>query len=119
MDNLNGQMLLFCDDGQKRLNITQDELERALGAGSNFAGSKERIRNQILKRDGLKADAEFIKNDYGIGGRTHAIDCRSGTFLNYNGSGMTFSDWKDQTELHLSWLEVAKIIQRLVMSGKY
>ena len=116
---MNGQMLLFGEEEKRSLNITRNELEAALGAGSNFAKSKERIRNQILKREGLKADADFLKKEYGIGGRNFAIGGRVGTFLNYNGSGMTFSDWKDKTELHLSWVDVAKIIQRLVFSGNY
>ncbi len=53
--------------------ITDDELNAALSGGSGFAGGKGRIYEFFQQPHTQKEKADFLKDQYGTGGRSHAL----------------------------------------------
>lgn len=53
--------------------ITEDEISEALAGGSSVAGGKGRIYAFFTADHTIKEKADFLKQEYGIGGRSHAL----------------------------------------------
>jgi hypothetical protein len=86
--------------------------------GSGFEDGKVRIYLASLNMN-VKELAEFLKNEYGVGG--HSADFPDGGrgFADHNASGITIYEWKTNiTEKH-TWPEVAKEIKRLIAMNDY
>ena len=54
--------------------ITEDEIDTAMTGGSSFAGGKSRIYAFFMANHTDKEKVRFLKDEYGIGGRSHALD---------------------------------------------
>ena len=59
--------------------ITEDEIAASLANGSSFEGGKTRIYEFFQTSHTPKESADFLKKEYGIGGRTHAVSRESGS----------------------------------------
>ena len=59
--------------------ITEDEISASLANGSSFEGGKARIYAFFQTSHTPKENADFLKKEYGIGGRTHAVSRESGS----------------------------------------
>ena len=114
---IDGQYTLFEDEQDLRLSV--DELDRVLLAGSGCVGGKQRIRDQFLKREGLKEDAAFLKKKYGVGGWSLELEGRPPMYLNHDGRGIEIECWKEGKRRRFTWEEIAKRIQLLVYTEKY
>ena len=53
--------------------ITEDEIDAAMTGGSSFAGGKGRIYAFFMANHTDKEKVRFLKDEYGIGGRSHAL----------------------------------------------
>lgn len=53
--------------------ITEDEISEALAGGSSVEGGKGRIYAYFTADHPMKEKADFLKQEYGIGGRSHAL----------------------------------------------
>ena len=53
--------------------ITQDEIDGDLRRGSGFSGGKERIYKFFLEEHDKSEQADFLKKEYGTGGRSHVL----------------------------------------------
>ena len=53
--------------------ITEDEIDAAMTGGSSFAGGKGRIYAFFMENHTDKEKVRFLKDEYGIGGRSHAL----------------------------------------------
>ena len=53
--------------------ITQDEIDHRLGRGSGFEHGSFRIYDYFMEGHDSKEAAAFLKNEYGIGGCSHAL----------------------------------------------
>ena len=51
--------------------LSEDEIDENLRRGSGISGGKKRIADFFNETHTLSEQAEFLKNEYGIGGRTH------------------------------------------------
>ena len=51
--------------------ITEDEIDAAMTSGSSFAGGKGRIYAFFMENHTDKEKVRFLKDEYGIGGRSH------------------------------------------------
>ena len=66
--------------------ITEDEIAASLANGSGFEGGKTRIHEFFQTPHTTKESADFLKKEYGIGGRTHAVSRESGRIPTVMGS---------------------------------
>lgn len=98
--------------------ITEDEIDENLRRGSGISGGEKRIADFFRENHTLSEQAEFLKNEYGTGGRTHALS-----------GNMESSEWHDakgiglkkgnSPEVMLSWSQVAVRIKDLIKNDRY
>ena len=74
-----------------RLFITQDEITTAITGGSNISQSKFRIYTFFTENHTAKEKADFLKDEYGLGGSSHALSGASDSWKNSDGKGLHFS----------------------------
>ena len=100
--------------------IPNEIINDHLANGSGFRDGKYRIYEQFRKSLSQKENADFLKNEYGIGGGTHAGGV-SGYHYDHNAKGICISKgYADNApKINLSWLEVAKRIQLLINNDRY
>jgi len=98
--------------------ITEDEIDENLRKGSGISGGEKKIADFFRENHTLSEQAEFFKNEYGTGGRTHALS-----------GNMESSEWHDakgiglkkgnSPEVMLSWSQVAVRIKDLIKNNRY
>lgn len=100
--------------------ITEDEIEASLTSGSSVAGGKGRIYHAFTSIPALsdKEKADFLKGEYGIGGRSHAVSGSDHSGESHDSKGI---ELKKQScpDVKLSWAQVAKTIQELIRKDRY
>lgn len=98
--------------------ITQDEIDENLKRGSGFSDGKKRIYEFFTKKHDLKEQADFLKNEYGVGGSSHALSAarESGEWHDAKGIKYTKGNAK---EILLSWSNVARRINDLIKKNRY
>lgn len=114
---IDGQFSLFDDEQDLRLSTA--ETDKIFMCGSGFEDGKQRIYKQIIKREGPKENAAFLKKEYGVGGWSLELEGRAPMFLNHDGRGIEIECWKEGKTKRFSWEDVAKRIQYLVFTGEY
>ena len=71
--------------------ITQDEIDRLLRDGGSTSGGKWRIFRYFTEEHSVEDKADFLKREYGIGGRSHALSDAPGSNENHDAKGMELS----------------------------
>ena len=98
--------------------ITDDEINEALRGGSHIEGGRGRIYEYFTEKRTQQEKVRFLKDEYGIGGHSHALSGSGGSFENYSGKGIEFT--KDGcTKIQLSWNNVANRITELIRTDRY
>ena len=98
--------------------ITEDEIDAAMTGGSSFAGGKGRIYAFFMANHTDKEKVRFLKDEYGIGGRSHALSGATHSGEDHDGKGLHYKK-QDCPDVHLNWENVAKRITSLVQKGRY
>ena len=98
--------------------ITEDEIDAALTSGSGMAGGKGRIFAFFQESHTDKEKVDFLKHEYGIGGRSHALSGAAGSDEWYDGKGLRFKK-AGCPDVHLTWDKAAKRITGLIQQGRY
>lgn len=98
--------------------ITEDEIREALSHGSGFSEGKQRIADFFEQNRNTSDRANFLKNEYGIGGRSHAVSQSPGSYEDHSGKGIKLRK-KDCQTVELSWVSVVKRIDTLIKQGRY
>ena len=98
--------------------FTQEMIDSFLKEGSGFAQGKFRIYEQISKSLSSKENADFLKNEYGIGGRSRD---EFGLIEDHNSKGITLKRGYEENApiLRITWLEAEKRIRELISSDRY
>lgn len=99
--------------------ITQDEVDAVLGSGSSMSRGKQRIINYFTENHSSQEKADFLKNEYGQGGRSHALSGADHSWLDYSAKGMLLRREQAEKSILLSWPKVAKRIEELMAQGRY
>lgn len=68
--------------------ITEDEIDHALDRGSGVEGGKGRIYEYFTADHTGKEKAAFLKHEYGIGGRSHAVSGASHSDESHDSRGI-------------------------------
>ena len=98
--------------------ITEDEIDHALDRGSGVEGGKGRIYAYFTAEHTGKEKAGFLKNEYGIGGRSHAVSGASHSGENHDSRGITLKK-ADCANVELSWTKVAARIDSLIQKDRF
>ena len=98
--------------------ITEDEIAATLTRGSNIAGGKGRIYAYFKEKHSPKEQADFLKDEYGIGGRSHAVSGASHSGEDHSGKGVSLKK-QDCPEIQLNWANVASRISELIRKDRF
>ncbi|MCD8013472.1 MAG: SNF2-related protein [Lachnospiraceae bacterium] len=98
--------------------ITEDEVDEALTHGSSVSGGKGRIYRYFSDEHSTKERADFLREEYGIGGHSGALSNKSHSFEDHDGKGIRLSK-TDCAEVTLSWNAVVRRIDTLVKTDRY
>ena len=102
--------------------ITADEIDHTLTRGSGFEHGSFRIYDFYHQEHTIKEAADFLKNEYGTGGTSHALAGSDRSFKDYDAKGIKLRKGSIMTpdaEVLLSWNIVAKRIEKLMKEDRY
>ena len=98
--------------------ITEDEISHTLMRGSGFAEGKSRIYAYFTDTHTEKEQADFLKKEYGVGGRTHAVSGASSSYEGSEPKGITLRK-ADCADVEMRWNRVAARISDLIRQNRY
>ena len=98
--------------------ITDDEVLATLSRGSGIDKGKERITKFFKENHTLQEKANFLKDEYGIGGSSHAVSGAMGSDEWHDAKGLKLQK-KDCSDVFLTWSSVAKHIDELLSKNLY
>ena len=98
--------------------ITEDEIDANLAEGGLMYGSKGRIFAFFQQPYSDRERVDFLKQEYGTGGRSHALSNADGSDESHSGKGIRYQK-RDCPEVRLTWQKVAGRIAGLIRQGLY
>ena len=98
--------------------ITEDEIDHALDRGSGVEGGKGRIYEYFTADHTGKEKAAFLKDEYGIGGRSHAVSGASHSDESHGSRGIVLRK-AGCANVELSWTKVAARIDSLIQKDRF
>ena len=98
--------------------ITEDEIDHALDRGSGVEGGKSRIYEYFTADHTGKEKAAFLKDEYGIGGRSHAVSGASHSDESHDSRGIVLKK-AGCANVELSWTKVATRIDALIQKDRF
>lgn len=93
-------------------------IDQAILRGSGFQNGKQRIIDFFADNHTAKEKADFLKDEYGIGGSSMTMSDTISGFLNYDSKGIKIDIYHHES-IKLSWSKVAAHIDVLIASGEY
>jgi N12 class adenine-specific DNA methylase len=87
-----------------------------LTRGSNVEGGKGRIYGYLTGSHNSKEKADFLKNEYGIGGSSHSVSGRG--WIDSSGKGIRLQK-PDCADVELNWNKVLTRFENLIRNGRY
>ena len=98
--------------------ITEDEIDHALDRGSGVEGGKGRIYEYFTADHTGREKAAFLKDEYGIGGRSHAVSGASHSDESHDSRGIVLKK-AGCANVELSWTKVAARIDALIQRDRF
>ena len=98
--------------------ITEDEIDHALDRGNGVEGGKGRIYEYFTADHTGKEKAAFLKDEYGIGGRSHAVSGASHSDESHGSRGIVLKK-AGCANVELSWTKVAARIDSLIQKDRF
>ena len=98
--------------------ITEDEVLATISRGSGIDRGKERITKFFRENHTLQEKANFLKDEYGIGGHSHAVSGAMGSDEWHDAKGLKLQK-NDCNDVFLTWTSVAKHIDELLSKNLY
>ena len=100
--------------------LPQEAIDYVLCGGSGVSAGKFRIYEQFQKQESKQENIKFLRDEYGIGGRSDAIP-GSGYWEDHDGKGITISrDLQDPNgKYKITWAKVEKRIGELIAADRY
>ena len=109
-----GEMLL----PDVRSFMTQDEIDAVLTQSAPIAGAGSRIYQFFSQAHDTKEKLEFLKNEYGIGGKMPGVSGEHGSSESHDAKGIQLRK-SNCPDVLLKWNQVAERIDRLIHDGHY
>ena len=98
--------------------ITEDEVLATISRGSGVDRGKERITKYFRENHTLQEKASFLKDEYGTGGRSHAVSGAMGSDEWHDANGLKLQK-NNCNDVFLTWSNVAKHIDELLSKNLY
>ena len=98
--------------------ITEDEIDEIFRDGSGISDGKKRIYNFFKESHTTGEQANFLKEEYGTGGHSHALSGARGSNEWHDAKGIKLEK-ENCKDIFLNWNQAAKRIQNLIESGRY
>ena len=101
---------------------TQDEIDSFLARGGSYSDGRLSTYAFYLQNKTEKEMADFLKERYGTGGCSHALDGADDSHADYNGKGLKLargSFGNPDTQVLLKWPQVAKRVTYLIENDKF
>ena len=102
--------------------ITQDEIDTYLAGGGAYSQGRLRTYSFYLLHEDERARTGFIKEQYGIGGSSHALSGADDSHANYDGKGLFLARGaygNPYTSVLLSWNKVANRVAYLIKNDQF
>ena len=102
--------------------ITQDEIDYRLMRGNNIHHGTFRIYEYFTEKHDKKERVDFLKEEYGTGGTSHALPGSDVAHENHDAQGIRLEKGSyihPYTTVLLNWNLVEKRISELIKAGKY
>ena len=102
--------------------ITQDEIDAFLAGGGAYSQGRLRTYSFYLLHEDERARTGFIKEQYGIGGSSHALSGADDSHANYDGKGLFLARGaygNPYTSILLSWNKVANRVDYLIKNDQF
>ena len=99
--------------------FSEADWRATLASGSGFENGKTRIAAYYVENHTQKERIEFLKKEYGTGGRSWTFQDGSSGFLDYDARGVKLREYAGNHEQLLKWSEVEKRIHLLIATGQY
>ena len=98
--------------------MTQDEIDAVLTQNAPIAGAGSRIYQFFSAPHSTNEKLEFLKNEYGIGGKMPGVSGEHGSSESHDAKGMQLRK-SNCPDVLLKWNQVAERIDRLIHDGHY
>ena len=98
--------------------MTQDEIEAVLTQSAPIAGAGSRIYQFFSEPHSTNEKLEFLKNEYGIGGKMPGVSGEHGSSESHDAKGIQLRK-SNCPDVLLKWNQVAERIDRLIHDGHY
>ena len=98
--------------------MTQDEIDAVLTQSAPIAGAGSRIYQFFSEPHSTNEKLEFLKNEYGIGGRMPGVSGEHGSSESHDAKGIQLRK-SNCPDVLLKWNQVAERIDRLIHDGHY
>ncbi|MBS6150605.1 MAG: DNA methylase [[Ruminococcus] lactaris] len=102
--------------------ITQDEIDAYLAGGGAYSQGRLRTYSFYLLHEDERSRTVFIKEQYGIGGSSHALSGADDSHANYDGKGLFLARGaygNPYTSILLSWNKVANRVAYLIKNDQF
>ena len=96
--------------------ITDDEIDATLNRGSNIEGGKGRIYTYLTGAHNAKEKADFLKNEYGTGGSSHAVSGQG--WIDSSGKGIRLQK-PECADVELNWHKTLARFENIIRNGRY
>ena len=98
--------------------MTQDEIDAVLTQSAPIAGAGSRIYQFFSAPHSTNEKLEFLKNEYGIGGKMPGVSGEHGSSESHDAKGIQLRK-SNCPDVLLKWNQVAERIDRLIHDGHY
>ena len=96
--------------------ITEDEIDATLTRGSSVEGGKGRIYGFFTDARNTKEKSDFLKNEYGISGSSHAVSGQG--WIESSGKGLCLRK-PYCADVELNWNKVAERFDSIIRNDRY
>lgn len=112
------KQIIAGDETSSVFSFTQEMIDNVLKEGSHFENGKFRIYEYLTRGLSSKENADFLKQEYGIGGRSSD---ENGISVDYNSKGIKIYVGYEENAptLLLNWKQVEKRIRELINADRY
>ena len=102
--------------------ITQDEIDAYLARGGAYSNSRLATYSFFLNHEDNKERTDFIKNQFGTGGSSHALSGADDSHADYGSKGLRLERGNygaPYAKVEMKWPKVAQRIDYLIKNDKF
>lgn len=97
--------------------ISDEYIRESICIGTGFSGGKQRVKDFFKKEPDRKLRADFLKDEYGIGGYAFCDDEGIHHHQNHDSRGLEIC--RNDEKVILKWDKVADLIAGMIQEGVY